>query len=540
MKIFSRSLCNSLKSIRISFRVIFFALLLVAAVNGRAQTVILAQNFDSGGGFIPPGGWWSLQQGGSNLWTTMTNGTSHSGSFAAEYIYNPTLPANAWLMSAGCSLIGGVTYTITYWENTSGSYPENLRVTVGLTPTIAAQTTILQTLTGLMNSTYVMQTVSFTPATSGNYFFGFNCNSLANEWYLDLDDVFITMPNNSIVTTALAGSSFCSGAPVSVPYTAVGTFNAGNVFTAQLSNSAGSFVAPTTIGTLSSTISGSIAALIPALTGSGAGYRIRVISNNPATIGTDNGTNLTITSLPTVTGTPGFGCGPGSMVTLMASPSAGTVNWYSASTGGISLFTGTMYSVMPFATTTYYADATNNGCVSSPRTAVLATKFALPVASAGINQTICSGQSVAIGGSPSAMGGSFPYTYLWFPGTNLSSTFSANPTANPTVTQTYNLTVTDVNNCMSAPASVTLTIPANGGAGTWTWTGLSVNWFDACNWDKKCLPDASSDVVIPGGTPNNPTITGAAASCNTINIVTTNGASININTTASGSLSVTQ
>ena len=247
MKIFSRSLCNSLKSIRISFRVIFFALLLVAAVNGRAQTVILAQNFDSGGGFIPPGGWWSLQQGGSNLWSTMTNGTSHSGSFAAEYIYNPTLPANAWLMSAGCSLIGGVTYTITYWENTSGSYPENLRVTVGLTPTIAAQTTILQTLTGLMNSTYVMQTVSFTPATSGNYFFGFNCNSLANEWYLDLDDVFITMPNNSIVTTALAGSSFCSGAPVSVPYTAVGTFNAGNVFTAQLSNSAGSFVAPTTI-----------------------------------------------------------------------------------------------------------------------------------------------------------------------------------------------------------------------------------------------------------------------------------------------------
>jgi hypothetical protein len=90
-------------------------------------------------------------------------------------------------------------------------------------------------------------------------------------------------------------------------------------------------------------------------------------------------------------------------------------------------------------------------------------------------------------------------------------------------------------------AKVVPTHNANGGSGTWTWTGeRSTSWFEPCNWDKGSLPDASSDVVIPGSTTYEPTITGAAASCKTITIATASGAVVTINDTGGGSLSVAQ
>ena len=59
----------------------------------------------------------------------------------------------------------------------------------------------------------------------------------------------------SITTSTISGSPFCPGSSVSVPYTISGTYNAGNIFTAQLSDGLGSFAAPTNIGSVTSTTS---------------------------------------------------------------------------------------------------------------------------------------------------------------------------------------------------------------------------------------------------------------------------------------------
>jgi hypothetical protein len=104
-----------------------------------------------------------------------------------------------------------------------------------------------------------------------------------------------TVVNNEITTSALP-ATVCQGATISVPFTAVGTYTAGNIFTAQLSNATGSFAAPVNIGTLNSTTSGTINATIPGGTAMGSGYRIRVISSAPATTGTDNGTNIAVST----------------------------------------------------------------------------------------------------------------------------------------------------------------------------------------------------------------------------------------------------
>ncbi|MFN5417126.1 MAG: M43 family zinc metalloprotease, partial [Flavobacteriia bacterium] len=71
-------------------------------------------------------------------------------------------------------------------------------------------------------------------------------------------------------------------------------------------------------------------------------------------------------------------CGAGTVV-LGATASAGTINWYSASTGGASLGSGTSYTTPSISTnTTYYVDATLSGCTSPTRTAVLASVLSTP------------------------------------------------------------------------------------------------------------------------------------------------------------------
>lgn len=98
----------------------------------------------------------------------------------------------------------------------------------------------------------------------------------------------------TITTGTITGLSFCAGGTLNVPYTRVGTFTGGNVFTAQLSDASGSFASPVSIGSLTTTNNGTIAATIPGGTSTGSGYRIRVVSSTPVVTGTTNASNLSV------------------------------------------------------------------------------------------------------------------------------------------------------------------------------------------------------------------------------------------------------
>jgi len=100
----------------------------------------------------------------------------------------------------------------------------------------------------------------------------------------------------AVSTNTITGSPFCVGSSVSVPFTGSGTFNVGNTFTAQLSDVTGSFGSPVDIGFINSTTSGTITATIPIAQTAGTQYRIRVVSSDPVIVGTDNGTDLTVSS----------------------------------------------------------------------------------------------------------------------------------------------------------------------------------------------------------------------------------------------------
>ncbi len=101
----------------------------------------------------------------------------------------------------------------------------------------------------------------------------------------------------------------------------------------------------------------------------------------------------------------------------------------------------------PYPITYAYTD---NGC--SYDTSISVVVFATPVADAGLNETMCKnlGQSSVM---LNATGGS---TYSWTPSASLSNATISNPTASPSVTTTYFVTVSQ-NSC-SATDSVVITV----------------------------------------------------------------------------------
>ncbi len=92
---------------------------------------------------------------------------------------------------------------------------------------------------------------------------------------------------------------------------------------------------------------------------------------------------ITLNSSPEITATSGdLRCGPGE-VTLTASATGNpTFNWYTSETGGILAGTGASFTPTLSQTTTFYLEATENGCATSPRIPVTASVQIQP--SAGI------------------------------------------------------------------------------------------------------------------------------------------------------------
>lgn len=83
----------------------------------------------------------------------------------------------------------------------------------------------------------------------------------------------------------------------------------------------------------------------------------------------------------------------------------------------------------------------SSGCTASASQPI--TVYQNPVANAGPDKAICFGGSSPINGT----GGT---SYIWSPSLGLNNASIANVIANPTITTTYNLTVTNANGCTAA------------------------------------------------------------------------------------------
>ncbi|MBI3521137.1 MAG: T9SS type A sorting domain-containing protein [Bacteroidetes bacterium] len=254
---------------------------------------------------------------------------------------------------------------------------------------------------------------------------------------------------NQLKTLSVSSTSVCSGNSLTVPYTINGICNSGNIFTAQLSDAAGSFVSPVSIGTISATSSGTISATIPSTVAYGTNYRIRVIASNPSQKGERSNSNILINKAPSVLSQPTnkTACiNANTSFTSSVSSNTTSLQWYFNSSP-ITTATTTILSltsVQPANSGNYYLTATNS-CGSTNSNTVVLTVNDPTVSVSGI-MTLCAGQSTTLTASGAV-------NYSWNTGAN-SSTIAATPSANVN----YTVTGIDAQGCVDTE---TLTIVLN-------------------------------------------------------------------------------
>ncbi|MCR4034027.1 MULTISPECIES: T9SS type B sorting domain-containing protein [Flavobacterium] len=142
-------------------------------------------------------------------------------------------------------------------------------------------------------------------------------------------------------------------------------------------------------------------------------------------------------NVPVATNTTVSRCGTGS-VTLEASSNIGTINWFTSSTGGTSVFSGTNFATPAISSnTTYYAEASNNGCINPTRIPVDIIIYTPPTVT---DETLilCQSETLTLDAGVSGM------TYLWSNGVT-------NQTTVATTGGTYTVDVTSPSpeNCTS-------------------------------------------------------------------------------------------
>jgi hypothetical protein len=331
---------------------------------------------------------------------------------------------------------GNSTQTVTWnvsGTTGSGINTANVKISLSTDGGYTYPTVLLATTPNDGSQTITVPNISTTTArvkveAVGNIFF-----DISNTNFTITTSTGLT----TITTSPVSPLSFCKGTLLNVSYTVDAAANAGNIFTAQLSNSSGSFASPVNIGTLTSTTAGTINCQIPVGTATGTGYRIRVISSNPSVIGSINNSNLTVSSdpTPTISGATTF-CS-GSSTTLSAGAGYSAYLWSTgATTQGINVNT----------TGTFTVTVTNSsGCTGSATAATTAN--ANPTPSISGNTTFCQGSSTTLSA------GSGYSAYLWSNGATTSS-------INVSTAGTFTVTVTNASGCTGS-TSATTTVNSN-------------------------------------------------------------------------------
>lgn len=125
-------------------------------------------------------------------------------------------------------------------------------------------------------------------------------------------------------------------------------------------------------------------------------------ANRKSVVATVNKTPLTPTADQPVYNR----CGSGS-VTIKSSSNIGTINWFTTSTGGTSVFNGNSFTTPTISSnTTYYAEANNAGCINPNRIPVNIEVYTPPVV-ADEDAILCQFETVTLDAGISGM------SYLW-------------------------------------------------------------------------------------------------------------------------------
>jgi hypothetical protein len=303
--------------------------------------------------------------------------------------------------------------------------------------------------------------------------------SLVASWLLGMAAPIVAQITVGVLP---APGILCANTQVELPYDVVGTFNAGNVFTAELSDVNGSFASPTVLGSVISTASGTITCVFPAGL-SGNGFQLRVNSSDPLEIGIPTAgllmeaPNAGVSSVASV-------CGNSiqAFPFLNGSPDMGGT-WSIHMGIGVWMFDD-QFAGMADGEVLRYVVTSTNGCTDTALVFVNTT--IPPVAGANTSISVCSSDAPfsmyqALGGSPDAGGtwtdpGGAPQPPTFTPGLSLPGC--------------YTYTVAGIAPCPNASSALCVNVSPVANAGN----NATLSW---------CLSSGALDLFAQlGGTPS--------------------------------------
>lgn len=139
--------------------------------------------------------------------------TARTGSNFLSSAYNQ----NNWFFFKPMALVGGTTYYFSYYHRVTDTYTGtgiSYTAAVGTAANSGAMTTVLSTITDPQNLAYVLESVAYTPSTTGVYYFGLNANASGDfsSWYFAFDDISVsTIPPPKAITGVTVAQQTGSG-----------------------------------------------------------------------------------------------------------------------------------------------------------------------------------------------------------------------------------------------------------------------------------------------------------------------------------------
>ena len=397
---------------------------------------------------------------GADLAVCTGTQTTLSGSGAVNYSWNNSIINNTSFTQA----VGSITYTVTGTDANGCVNSDQVVVLVNPLPLINAGTDQIVCigqsviLAGSGGSTYlwnnsVSDGVSFNPTLTNTYTVtGTDVNGCIGS-----DQVLVTV--NTLPTVNAGGDqAICAGETVTLSGSGANTYSWDNSVSNNVSFSPSATATYTVTGT----------------DGNGC-------------INTDQ-VQVTVNTLPVVFAGPDQAVCINSPVTVSGS-GASIYTWNNNALDGVSFIIST--------TTTYTVTGTDvNGCTNTDLMTINVN--GLPLINAGPDQTICIGLGVTLSGSGAL-------NYVW------NNSVTDGVSFNPTLTNTYTVTGTDVNGCVSSDqVLVTVnTLPTVSAGGdqsicageTVTLSGSGANtytWDNSVSNNVSFSPSATTTYTVTG------------------------------------------
>jgi len=151
----------------------------------------------------------SIETISGNPWTTVVAPAGYTGNIArVTYTAGGSPDMNSWLYTKGVVLTGGTSYRLTYtYGNNSTTYSESMSVAYGTANSAATMTNPLADHPSIGDNAVHTNMVDFIPSTTGTYYVGFKCYSIADQYNLYLDDISLTITPTCFPPTGITASN---------------------------------------------------------------------------------------------------------------------------------------------------------------------------------------------------------------------------------------------------------------------------------------------------------------------------------------------